>query len=101
MTNAFDWRKPREEEKMKEEKPLRTQAVFEFTKHKYPYDITGFKFGRLTCVSRDDKGRKHISWTCLCDCGNKVTVRSDNLKSGAVKSCGCLRVESSLKNLPN
>ena len=32
--------------------------------------------------------RKH--YICICDCGNKIIVSANNLRSGAVKSCGCL-----------
>lgn len=31
-----------------------------------------------------------IHWECVCVCGNIHTVSAGNLKSGSVKSCGCL-----------
>lgn len=34
-------------------------------------------------------GRKSY-WKCKCECGNYTTVRSDCLKDGNTKSCGCL-----------
>lgn len=54
-------------------------------------DLTGKRFGKLTVVSRSKrKGTQHF-WTCLCDCGNIVDVRSHQLMKGVTKSCGCLR----------
>ena len=32
----------------------------------------------------------HILWICHCDCGNTVLVPGNHLRSGQVKSCGCL-----------
>jgi len=33
--------------------------------------------------------KKGVFWKCLCDCGKERVVRSDRLKSGETKSCGC------------
>lgn len=54
-------------------------------------DLTGQRFAKLTVIKRAEN-YKHgiVAWECLCDCGNTTVVRSGNLKSGAVKSCGCL-----------
>lgn len=67
-------------------------------------DLVGNKYGRLTVISRNfEKQRelynnKHINrafWNCICECGNKVTVTSGNLKNrkNPTLSCGCLRNE--------
>lgn len=29
-------------------------------------------------------------WNCKCKCGNSLVVRGNHLRTGAVKSCGCL-----------
>jgi hypothetical protein len=55
-------------------------------------DLTGQKFGRLTVISYYKENNKTI-WKCICDCGNMKNVSGGNLKSGDVKSCGCLRRE--------
>ena len=36
-------------------------------------------------------------WNCKCNCGKKTAVRGAHLKSGATKSCGCLRREVTSK----
>lgn len=55
-------------------------------------DLTGQKFGILEVISLDEKKSKNgiLIWKCRCDCGNVSYVRGGNLKSGKVKSCGCL-----------
>lgn len=54
-------------------------------------DLTGQKFAKLTVIKREENTKKGcVRWECLCDCGNKTIVSGGNLKSGAVKSCGCL-----------
>lgn len=55
-------------------------------------DITGNRYNHLTVIRRLDNASNGVAvWECLCDCGNITQVRGTNLKSGAVKSCGCLR----------
>lgn len=54
-------------------------------------DITGERYSRLLVLERaENTERGQAVWKCLCDCGNITYVRGGNLKSGAVKSCGCL-----------
>lgn len=63
-------------------------------------DLTGRKFGRLTVVELDKARSKRKSyWICQCECGNRKTVRSDSLKNGAIRSCGCLRNEQAAINV--
>lgn len=56
-------------------------------------DLTGCRFGRLTVIKRSEqkKGCRNAVWTCKCDCGNEVDVRSTLLRKGETKSCGCYR----------
>jgi hypothetical protein len=59
-------------------------------------NLIGQKFGRLLVIGdigRNQNG-KHM-WQCLCDCGSIKNIYGYHLKSGATKSCGCLRVEAS------
>ena len=53
-------------------------------------DIRGNVYGLLTVLEFAGLRRQSF-WTCLCKCGSITTVRGNNLRHGAVKSCGCLR----------
>ncbi len=56
-------------------------------------DLTGQKFSRLTVLSRVGttlKGRM-ATWLCLCECGNRTVVISNNLRRGHTTSCSCYR----------
>lgn len=57
------------------------------------YDLTGKKFGRLSVISKIENKNKEVFWNCVCDCGNLTEVSTYNLRSGKIKSCGCLRVD--------
>lgn len=55
-------------------------------------DLTGMKYNKLTVVKRAENSKNgQARWECVCDCGNTTIVVSNNLKNGAVKSCGCLK----------
>lgn len=53
-------------------------------------DLTGMKFGKLTAIKRADNIGIKTAWECQCDCGNKIVVMSNSLRTGNTKSCGCL-----------
>lgn len=55
-----------------------------------PIDLTGKKFNKLTVLTRDFSKVGRAYWICQCECGNKISVRSDFLKSGNTKACGCM-----------
>ena len=57
-------------------------------------DLVGQKFGKLTVLSFDKILNKHTYWLCNCECGKITSVRSDQLKDGTTKSCGCFLSES-------
>lgn len=53
-------------------------------------DLRGQVFGRLVVLCENGRARSgKVLWRCRCDCGNEVIVRSDVLRSGCSKSCGC------------
>jgi hypothetical protein len=56
-------------------------------------DITGRKFGRLSVIERTNDDGNTPMWLCLCDCGNKHTVRGGSLTSGNTISCGCAKID--------
>lgn len=53
---------------------------------------TGERFGRLV-VSELTRYRNRRACVCVCDCGAVKTVSVSDLRSGRVKSCGCLNME--------
>lgn len=56
-------------------------------------DLTGQKFGKLTCMEHLG-GRK---WKVQCDCGTITVADRKHMKNGT-KSCGCLIRETARKN---
>jgi hypothetical protein len=59
-------------------------------------DLTGLRSGRLVAIERAGDGR----WRCVCDCGQEKLVRREHLRSGATRSCGCLKVTHGLTGTP-
>lgn len=59
-------------------------------------DLVGERFGRLTVIRAAGLNKHSQSlWDAHCDCGSeKKRVCISSLKSGTVKSCGCLRKEA-------
>ncbi len=54
--------------------------------------LTGLKFNRWTVIGLSHAPKK-VYWRCICDCGKKGIVRSDQLIRGISKSCGCWKRE--------
>lgn len=60
-------------------------------------DLTNQKFGKLTVIRLNPERAKSgfARWDCNCDCGSEnFTAVSGDLKSGHVKSCGCLHTDN-------
>jgi hypothetical protein len=56
-------------------------------------DLTGQVFNELAVLregARKGKSQRR-AWECLCSCGQFTSVETVALRSGEVKSCGCLR----------
>ena len=56
-------------------------------------DLTGQKFNKLTVLKHIGKARTGQSkWLCQCDCPEKQlhAALGSHLKTGNIKSCGCL-----------
>ncbi|MEC1663008.1 hypothetical protein [Bacillus halotolerans] len=79
--------------------PAKRNKKGQFIKGESLIDLKGERFGRLTVIGLSEKrvGRKTY-WDCICDCGNKKTVRSDSLKK-TTRSCGCLKDEQAAINV--
>jgi len=58
------------------------------TPHGRVKDLRGQKFGRLQPLRYMIRKK---AWLCLCDCGATTIVAGGRLRSGVVRSCGCLR----------
>lgn len=53
----------------------------------------------VTVIERaENKGAKP-QWLCRCFCGKEFITRSDALKSGHTKSCGCLQKKKASENI--
>lgn len=57
----------------------------------------GKRYGRLVVTQISNRsGRVYAD--CKCDCGTEKEVRLDSVRSGKIKSCGCLQKECKVKN---
>ena len=61
-------------------------------------DLSGKIFGRWTVMQRvGSDSHRSVLYGCLCLCGTYRIVKSGSLRSGASKSCGCLKSEMASK----
>lgn len=57
-------------------------------------DLTGQRFARLVAVETLGLAANGTRWWgCVCDCGEKVAVRSRELRNSHTRSCGCYNAE--------
>ena len=56
-------------------------------------DLTGKVYGYLTVLHRASSQKGRVCWLCRCRCGKEKAVSARDLKSGHVKSCGCMQYE--------
>ena len=57
-------------------------------------DITGKRFGRLIAIKPVANQKQFTCWLCKCDCGNFKITKTNSLRQGKVKSCGCFQYEN-------
>ncbi len=57
-------------------------------------DLRGSRFDRLSVIRYVGESK----WECRCECGKTVVVNGNNMKNGHTKSCGCLKLENSVKH---
>ncbi len=55
--------------------------------------LIGKRFSRLVVVERASN-HGLTKWACRCDCGGSCVALASELRSGHVKSCGCLEKEN-------
>ena len=58
-------------------------------------DLVGQQFGRLLVKEFVGLIRHKAVWRCDCSCGQSCTKPSTDLRSGRIRSCGCLLREKS------
>lgn len=56
-------------------------------------ELTGQVFGRLTVIQKEESKRRRSRWLCRCVCGKEKVVLGSHLRRGAIKSCGCHRLD--------
>lgn len=54
----------------------------------YQSELLQKRFGKLVVIDTRIMNR-HSECLCLCDCGNKVWIKSNSLKRKLATSCGC------------
>ena len=54
-------------------------------------NLVGEKYGLLTVLSLDVEKSvpKHRYYKCKCECGNIISVSTNNLRNGNTQTCGC------------
>ena len=62
-------------------------------------DLTGQKFNKLLVLKQVRKNKGKTYWLCKCDCGKETIVEGYKLKTGHIRSCGCLQREINIKRL--
>jgi hypothetical protein len=70
---------------------IRKKIYTEYSK--FPIlDISGLKFGKLIVINLEKKQGKLFYWNCICECGAKRIVSSNNLRNKTAFSCGkCIK----------
>ena len=52
-------------------------------------DLTGQRYGHLTVLGPARNVGTRTAWRCLCDCGQETVVKTNHLRCGHTKTCGC------------
>lgn len=56
------------------------------------YDLKDKEFNFLQVIEKCENSMgNQIYWKCKCVCGKEINVTTRNLRSGKVKSCGCMK----------
>ena len=70
---------------------LRQTVCSEIGKKQNIIDETGNKYHKLTVANFAYIKNACAYWNCICECGNKIVVAGNHLRSGHTKSCGCVK----------
>src|ERR1700721_2872348 len=55
--------------------------------------MVGRRFGRLVVLAFVEMAGRRSRWLCRCECETAKVIDGGNLRSGGVRSCGCLQKE--------
>lgn len=80
---------PRPVKFTKEEAEKNKMSFFRLTRRDRFTDMRLKSFGCLSVVWFAGKQKDHFYWYCECVCGSYIRASTNNLRSGATKSCGC------------
>lgn len=64
-------------------------------------DLTGQRFHKLLAQKYIRTFKKRAVWLCLCDCGKTKEVAGYQLRTGHVKSCGCIKSDRQYESIIN
>lgn len=56
-------------------------------------NLTGQKFNKLTVLDIAKSIGGRTAWKCQCDCGIIKNIKTEELRNGGTKSCGCWNQE--------
>lgn len=62
-------------------------------------NLTGQRYGFLTALQPSENIESRTAWLCQCACGIKTIVKTKDLRSGKVKSCGCRKKTNGLQQM--
>ena len=66
-------------------------------------EMIGKRFGSLLVLERAKKdptlASRCLRYKCQCDCGYKIEVNGNSLRSGHTTSCGCSRKQSNIVDI--
>lgn len=60
-------------------------------------DITDERYGMLVALAPAPNRGRRTQWVFRCDCGVTKEIGLEGIRSGLVRSCGCLRTETTRK----
>lgn len=74
-----------------------SKEKLKITKGKYPNNLSGLTFGKLTVIRKTDNKANNgqVLWECLCECDSTCYyTRTQLVTDCGVRSCGCLYTET-------